>query len=76
MGMLTKSFSRIGEFLAWWRRELAGVVPRRLPRALRGDRGDALFCFDGQSVRLAHRVDGRETQLKSVDLTGQSPTAF
>ena len=76
MGMLTKSFSRIGEFLAWWRRELAGVVPRRLRRALRGDRGDALFCFDGQSVRLAHRVDGRETQLKSVDLTGQSPTAF
>ena len=70
---LAKLFGTIGGFLTWWWRELNGLVPRRLRRILRGERGEAIFCFDGDVMRLSRRVDGRERALGEIDLTRTDP---
>lgn len=41
-----------------------------------GDSGEAIFCFDGETVRLAHRIDGHDRELDAIDLEGQSKAGF
>jgi general secretion pathway protein L len=65
---VAKLFSVIGGFLNWWWRELSGLVPGRLRRMLRGDRGEAIFCFDGDTLKLSRRVDRQERSLGEIDL--------
>lgn len=68
---MAKLLSAIGGFLGWWWRELSGLVPRRLRRLLRGDRGEAIFCIDGTIMRLSRRVDGEERPVGEIDLSEQ-----
>lgn len=70
--MLGRVAGGIGDFFAWWGRELAGLVPGFVRRALSGDRGEAIFAFDGDTLVLARRIGGREQSLGTVALAGRS----
>ena len=71
--MLARLIGVIGDLFAWWTGELSALVPGVLRQALSGERGEAIFAFDGDSLVLARRSGGREEALGSVALAGRSP---
>lgn len=73
---MAKLLNAIAGFLAWWWRELRGLVPRRLRQVVSGGKGEAIFCFDGDAVRLSRRMDGKERTLDDIDLTRHDPRSL
>lgn len=63
----------VGEFLAWWRGELAGMLPGGLRRRLAGRRQTLRLTPAGDTLRIARRDGDREELLATVDLA--SPDA-
>lgn len=68
--------SSIAGFLRWWGRELGGLMPQFVRRILSGDSGEAIFCFDGDTLRLSRRVDGKEQPVDTLDLNRHDPRSM
>ena len=65
----------IGGFLAWWFKELAGLIPARLRGALEGSAGGALLDLSGPEIVLS-RLSGRSwRELGRVDPQGLNEPA-
>jgi general secretion pathway protein L len=71
--MIRRLTGAIGDITTWWGGQLAGLVPGVLRRALRGERGEVIFAFDGDTLALARRRGGHEEALGKVDLSACSP---
>lgn len=71
--MIRRLTGAIGDIANWWGGQLAGLVPGVLRRALRGEHGEVIFAFDGDTLALARRRGGHEEALGKVDLSACSP---
>ena len=59
---------RIGEFFAWWRSELAGMLPAALRRRLSGRSQTLRLAADDDLLGIVRRENGRSDTLARVDM--------